>query len=150
MTFAVRRASIDDLDTLVSFVTWEAREAEGLQINERIVREGIRAGIEVPDIATYWVLESEDREVVGSVSVVREWSDWNAAYYHWIQSMFIMEEYRGQGLMSLLVDAVRSQARRENGLEVRLYVHKDNMRARKAYQRDGFSEAPYQIMTMKL
>jgi GNAT superfamily N-acetyltransferase len=150
MTFSVRQARIDDLETLVSFTTWEAREAEGLEINENIIREGIRAGIENPAMATYWVLESEDCEIVGSVSVVKEWSDWNAAYYHWIQSMFIVEEYRGQGLMRVLVDAVRSQARKENGLEIRLYVHKDNKRARKAYRRDGFSDAPYQVMTMKL
>jgi ribosomal protein S18 acetylase RimI-like enzyme len=63
--------------------------------------------------------------------------------------MFIKPEYRGRGLMSLLNDAVRRQANQENVLEIRLYVHRNNARATRAYRREGFSESPYQIMVMK-
>ncbi len=149
MPFYARRAHADDLDTLVTFTISEAHEAEGIRQPARTIKEGIRTGIENPSIAMYWVLESEETGVVGSVSIVREWSDWNAAYYWWIQSMFILEKYRGQNLMRLLVDAVREQARKENVREVRLYVHQKNVRAIRAYRRDGFSDAPYQIMTMR-
>ncbi len=148
MPFSVRTANINDLDRLVSFTIAEANEAEGLDKSADVVKEGIKVGLEDPTVARYWVLENDQSEVIGSVSVVKEWSDWHAGYYWWIQSMFIQPEYRGQGLMTLLLDAVKARAKIENALEIRLYVHKENVRAIKAYQRAGFSDLPYQIMAM--
>jgi L-amino acid N-acyltransferase YncA len=62
-------------------------------------------------VATYWVLENADGDVVGSASIVREWSDWHAADYWWVQSMFVHPDRRGQGLSGLLLDEVVRQAR---------------------------------------
>jgi GNAT superfamily N-acetyltransferase len=150
MTYSVRPATRDDLDLLVAFTLAEAREAEDIQLSADKVRVGVRAGLENPALASYWVLETVETEAIGNISVVKEWSDWHGAYYWWIQSMFIKAAYRGQGLMSLLVEAVRTQARRENALELRLYVHRSNERAIKAYCRQGFADLSYQIMAMAL
>jgi GNAT superfamily N-acetyltransferase len=146
----VRSAGIDDLDTLVSFTLAEALEAEGSNKSSERVHEGIKTALADPAIASYWVLENSDGELIGSVSVVKEWSDWHAGFYWWIQSMFIQPEYRGQQLMSLLLDKVRQEAEDEDALEVRLYVHNDNFRAIRAYEREGFSISPYKIMVMPL
>lgn len=81
MTFNTRLATPADLDTLVSFTLAEAAEAEGRRIDEDTLRRGILAGLEDPTIARYWVLESAEAGGVGSISIVREWSDWHAAYY---------------------------------------------------------------------
>jgi ribosomal protein S18 acetylase RimI-like enzyme len=96
-----------------------------------------------------WVLERENSSLVGSISVVKEWSDWHAGYYWWIQSLFIRPEYRGRNLVGLLMEAVAKKARREDAVQVRLYVHRENVRAIKAYRRQGFSEAPYLIMQLE-
>ena len=40
------------------------------------------------------MLEDENGKVVESVSVVKEWRDWNGGYYWGIQSMFIAADYR--------------------------------------------------------
>ena len=150
MTFEVRPATLADLDTLQAFTLAEAREAEGNAKPPATVREGIRTGLVDPRVARYWVLETNQGGVVASVSVVKEWSDWHAGYYWWIQSMFIVAEYRGQGLLRLLLQAVTKVARQEQALELRLYVHQDNQRAIKAYQRVGFTSSVYQIMTLDL
>ena len=144
----VREATLDDLDRLVAFILAEAEEAEGAAKTPDTVRRGIQLGLENSAVARYWVLENPAQGVIGSVSVVKEWSDWHAAYYWWIQSMFIAPEYRRRGLMSKLLDAVRSAARAENALDLRLYVHADNERAIRAYRRAGFIESPYQIMSL--
>jgi GNAT superfamily N-acetyltransferase len=149
MTFSVRPANLDDLEVLVAFTLAEAREAENIQLSSDRVSDGVMAGLENPALASYWVLETAEAEVLGNISVVKEWSDWHGAYYWWIQSMFIKAAYRGQGLMSLLVEVVRTEATRENVLELRLYVHRANERAIKAYCRQGFVNLPYQIMSMK-
>jgi len=150
MNFTVKTARMDDLDTLVSFALAEAKDAEGITKPPELVRKGIQAALENPAIARYWVLENPERQVIGNISVLKEWSNWNAGYYWWIQSMYIRPEYRGKNGMKWLVDQVRETAIRENALEIRLYVHQDNLRARKAYQRAGFSKLPYEIMAMEL
>ena len=150
MAFDIRKATPADLEKLVSFATEEAREAEGVTKDINRVRQGIRTALEDESIAIYWVLEKKDTGIVGNVSVVTEWSDWNAGYYWWIQSMYILPEFRGKGLMERLVQALKDEARQEGALELRLYVHKNNAQAITAYQRAGFFNSDYRIMTMSL
>ena len=146
MKFKVRNANLDNLDKLVEFVVAEANEAEGIVKSPDIVLNGIKVGLENPDIARYWIIENENENPVGSVSVVKEWSDWNSGFYWWIQSMFILPAYRGMKLMEALLKEVQSAAQNENAIELRLYIHKDNTRAIKAYQKAGFSDADYNMM----
>ena len=60
--------------------------------------------------------------------------------------MFILPEYRGMGLMEMLLNEVKSAAQNEDAVELRLYVHKDNTRAIKAYQKAGFYNSDYKMM----
>ncbi len=146
MKFKVRNANLDNLDKLVEFVVAEANEAEGIVKSPDIVLNGIKFGLESPDIARYWIIENENENPVGSVSVVKEWSDWNCAFYWWIQSMFILSAYRGMGLMETILKEVQSAAKNESAIELRLYVHKENTRAIRAYQKAGFRNADYTMM----
>jgi ribosomal protein S18 acetylase RimI-like enzyme len=61
--------------------------------------------------------------------------------------MYISPGYRGKGYLSKLLDGVKAEARRQGGLELRLYVNKDNNRALKAYLKSGFIESKYKIMS---
>ena len=96
----MRRATIDDLNTIVSFIAEEAREAEGrTQIPTDTLSRGIGVALEDSAFkyAQYWLLVDETAKAAGSgdvgdsdskgkgtstaagcTSVVREWSDWNA------------------------------------------------------------------------
>lgn len=148
--FLVRRAAYSDLEQLVSFAIAEASEAEKTARSPELIREGVRIGLEDDSIAMYWVLEKEDSEIIGNVSVVKEWSNWNAGYYWWIQSMFLHPEYRGIGLIDKLIEAVREAAKKEDAVDIRLYVHNKNERAVKAYRKSGFLDSDYLIMTMPI
>jgi GNAT superfamily N-acetyltransferase len=150
LNYNVRRAEPADLNRLVDFTVAEAREAEGSIKPENTVREGIRAALEDDSLAMYWVLSSTDSRLIGSISVVKEWSDWNAGFYWWIQSIFILPEFRGQGLMEILLEAVKEAARGKEAVELRLYAHRLNKRALKAYRKSGFSDSDYRIMTLRL
>lgn len=148
MSYTVRPATVSDLEKLVQFTIAEAVDAEGSEIGAN-VREGVLSALEDNSFATYWVMEF-DGGVVGNVSVVKEWSDWNAGYYWWIQSMFIEPEHRGKGLIKLLLETVQREAAKAQALELRLYVHKDNSSAISAYLKNGFGPSDYQIMTAKV
>ena len=92
---------------------------------------------------------NQHNEPVGSASALKEWSDWNAGYYWWIQSMYIKPDYRGKGHMVLLLDAIRSEMKEQEGLELRLYVHEDNQAAIRAYRKAHFTFSIYRIMIQK-
>lgn len=144
----VRKAVLDDLPFLVNFTAEEAKEAEGSIKIPETLEKGIQVALRDPSIATYWVLVDDNNTPVGSVSAVREWSDWNAGYYWWIQSMFLSKQQRGKGRMSMLLDAVKQEMKEQKGLELRLYVHKDNRTAVRAYQNSHFSKSDYEIMIL--
>jgi len=146
----VRKANLNDLEKIVEFIVTEANDAEGIYKSPGKILKGVKAGIENPNIARYWVLENAKRDLVGCVSVVKEWSDWNCAFYWWIQSMYLLADYRGIGLMGTLLQEVTHAAKKENAIEVRLYVHKDNKRATKAYQKAGFNNSDYKMMILQL
>ena len=148
--FSIRPACAEDLETLVAFTLAEAREAEGEDKSPQAVDVGVRTALLDASIARYWVAEDAAGAIVGSISVVREWSDWNGGFYWWIQSVYIQPGIRGQGLIAYLLDHVRAIAREGGALDLRLYVHRKNRRARSAYLREGFAIAPYEIMIAPL
>ncbi len=145
----VRQAKLEDLERLVEFTLSEARDAENAVVDREKAREGIGAALEDDSLALYWVLQKPDHKIIGNISIVKEWSNWRAGYYWWVQSLYIEPEHRGRGLMNELLRKVGQAAREEGALELRLYAHKDNERAIRAYLKAGFRVSPYMIMTMK-
>jgi len=146
MDYGIRRAGLGDLEQLVKFTLSEAEEAEGRCQNMDSARRGILAALEDESVAVYWVVESPPAGIVGNISVVKEWSNWSAGYFWWIQSLYIKPEHRGRGLLEKLIQIVKESARESGALELRLYVHHDNSRAIKAYERCGFRAADYRLM----
>jgi ribosomal protein S18 acetylase RimI-like enzyme len=142
----VRKATTEDLSTLVRFTAQEAEEAEGSRKNIKRLELGIRTALEDHSIAIYWILADETDKPIGSISTLKEWSDWNAGYYWWIQSMYIVPEQRGKGYVSILLDAVVKEMECQQGLELRLYVHESNTKAIRAYKKAGFEKSPYELM----
>jgi GNAT superfamily N-acetyltransferase len=146
MDATVRRATLADLDSLIHFAAEEAREAEGIEKTPATLRTGILSALQNEELALYWVLADAHDRPVGVISALREWSNWNAGFYWWVQSLYIAPDYRGRGCLKLLFDAVRDEARRQGGLDLRLYVHEANDRARAAYRKNDFAEMQYRIM----
>lgn len=99
--YTIRRALRSDVDVLVEFTLQEGYEAEGTNKDEAAVRRGVEGAFRDPPLAAYWVAESPEKAIVGSTSVVTEWSDFNGGHYWWIQSLFIVPEHRGGGLVDL-------------------------------------------------
>ncbi len=146
----VRPATVEDLATIVDFIAQEAREAEGRELDQETLAAGVGAGLGDESIARYWLLVDDADTPAGCTSVIREWSDWQAGYYWWIQSMYIAPQFRGRGHLDDLLAAVTDAAGREQALELRLYVHTANTAAVRAYEKSGFEQSDYAIMSRAL
>ena len=146
----VRKASTSDLDIIVDFIAEEAREAEGRTLERETLELGIGAALNDDSIADYWLLVSDSGTACGCTSVIKEWSDWNAGFYWWIQSMYVVPDCRGKGYLNTLLDSVAQAARTRKCLELRLYVHKDNKAAVRAYEKADFRDSPYLIMSRRV
>jgi ribosomal protein S18 acetylase RimI-like enzyme len=52
-------------------------------------------------------------------------------------------------VLRALIDEIRVEAERESVREVRLYVHLENARAIRAYEKLGFVQLPYVMMALR-
>lgn len=148
--YRIRPAEPSDLESLVTFTVQEALETEGKHPDVAAVRLGVESGVGGTAPSTYWVAEADDGDVVGSVSVVTEWSNFRGGYYWWVQSLFVTPAHRGAGLVDALLDFVADAARVAGALDLRLYDLQSNKRAIGAYRRCGFQVADYTIMSRAL
>ena len=107
------------------------------------VREGVKAGIADDSKATYLVARNDNSEVLGSLMLTTEWSDWNNCNYYWIQSVYVCPESRHQGVFKELFDFANAIAQSEGAGALRLYVDRNNFNAQKVYQSLGMHESHY-------
>ena len=83
-------------------------------------------------------------EIVGSLMVTFEWSDWRAKDYYWIQSVYIRPQNRRQGIYGKLYNEVKHLAELNGGAaSFRLYVEQENLNAQQTYQALGMKQSYY-------
>ncbi len=140
----IRLAKKEDAAALVEFNQAMALETEGKQLDSEILQSGVGAVLSGADKGFYVVAENEGGKIVGGLLVTFEWSDWRNSWFWWIQSVYIVPEMRGKKIYSLLYEFVKTSAReRGNVCGFRLYVEKENERARKVYEKLGMRSSHY-------
>lgn len=143
MNIKIRQARKEDAPALVEFNQAMALETEGKKLETEILQPGVEAVFNDEKKGFYVVAESEG-EIIGGLMITFEWSDWRNSWFWWIQSVYILPDFRGQRIYSRLYDFVKNLAR-ENGnvCGFRLYVEKENTRAQRVYERVGMEQSHY-------
>jgi GNAT superfamily N-acetyltransferase len=144
----IRTASPADTAVIADFNRRLARETEQLALDPEAVRQGVAAVLNDADKGLYFVAEVNDA-VVGQLMITYEWSDWRNGNLWWIQSVFVKEEFRGQGVFRTLFRHLEELARSDKGVAgLRLYMHADNETARQTYERLGMKHSNYEVFEM--
>ncbi|MGL5048096.1 MAG: GNAT family N-acetyltransferase [Shewanella sp.] len=139
----IRKAKYQDLTALVHFNQAMAQETEGLALDEATLTRGVGTLLESPQKGFYLVAEIAG-EIVGSLMVTFEWSDWRAKDYYWIQSVYIRPQNRRQGIYGRLYNEVKQLAEINGGAaSFRLYVEQENLAAQQTYQALGMKQSYY-------
>ncbi|HVF86888.1 MAG TPA: N-acetyltransferase [Pyrinomonadaceae bacterium] len=145
----LRLAAGRDVDVLVSFNQAMARETEAKELAVETLTAGVRNLLRNDQYGFYVVAEGTDaagrKEVVGSLMITYEWSDWRDAVFWWIQSVYVVPEFRRRGVYRRLYDFVKVRAAEGNICGFRLYVERENVAAQRTYERLGMTEAHYKM-----
>jgi len=138
----IRRANQSDASSIVDFQLKMAWETEQMALDPGKVTKGVKAVFEVPSRGQYYVAETTGK-VVSSLLITYEWSDWRNCNVWWFQSVYVVPEFRRQGIFRKMYMHVRELSE-ENGVAgLRLYVETNNERARRTYEALGMSSEHY-------
>ena len=142
LDLTITRGKASDIDAIVRFQADMAMESEGTMLDMDRLTLGVTSAINDEQKGTYLVARANDTPI-GSLMVTREWSDWNNQWYWWIQSVYVMPEYRNQGVYRAMYTTLKDMAK-ENGVsQVRLYADRTNHSAQQVYRRLGMTESHY-------
>lgn len=154
----VRTAQPGDAQWLAACALAMAHETEDKALDPATVRAGIEAGLADPAKARYFVAMPDVRAgadtlgmPAGTLMLTREWSDWRNGDWWWIQSVYVMPQFRKRGVFAALYRHVEALARAApDVVGLRLYVERNNAGARATYARLGMRDAGYSILEAAL
>ena len=129
----IRPAIREDADTIISFQQKMAMETEGMELDDSIIGPGVRSVFDDLAKGTYYVAE-DNSNVIASLMITSEWSDWRNSHIWWFQSVYVLPEARRGGVFRKMCDFVKQEAMKQGISGLRLYVEKDNVRAQQTYE----------------
>lgn len=139
----IRVAKQNDAKALIEFNQLMAWETENKKLNVETLSKGVSALI-ADDSKGFYLVAEVDNQVVGSLMVTTEWSDWRNGVFWWIQSVYITADFRRQGIYGRLYARVKALAEQKQDVcGFRLYVEKENLAAQKTYESLGMEQSHY-------
>jgi len=141
----IRKATKDDIKTLVDFQLRMANETENLYLDNQTVTNGVKAVLDDENKGIYYVAV-EKKQVIGMLLTTFEWSDWRNCFYLWLQSVYVQQESRGKGVFVSLYNYIKADVKgNENIRGIRLYVDRENEIAQKVYTKLGMNGEHYKV-----
>jgi GNAT superfamily N-acetyltransferase len=138
----IRQATAADIPVIAQFQVSMAWETEHKELLPEVILPGVEGVFQEPGRGIYLVAELE-RRVVASLLVTFEWSDWRNCNIWYLQSVFVEQPHRGQGIFRKMYEWVVQEAKLAGSHVIRLYVETDNARAQKVYESVGMKRLPY-------
>ena len=139
----VRIANKDDIPAIVKFQLAMAAETENIELDKKTVTKGVSAVIDDPSKGRYYLAEKKGK-IIGSLLTTFEWSDWRNGTVLWIQSVYILPEFRRKGVYSNMYKHIKNMVLKDEKLNgIRLYADKDNNIAHTTYLKLGMTPDHY-------
>lgn len=139
----VRKAKKEDLKSILEFQLAMAKETENIELHRLTVEKGVAAVFNDSSKGRYYVAEFEGK-IVSSLLTTFEWSDWRNGTILWIQSVYVLPQFRRKGVYRSMYSHVKELVLNDDKLNgIRLYADKSNLPAHKTYQNLGMSPDHY-------
>ena len=140
----IRKAVLEDMQAISGFQIKMAWETELLALHHETVINGVKAVFDNPNRGQYWVA-ADNGKVIASLLITSEWSDWRNAEVWWLQSVYVIPEFRRKGVFRKMYCRIKEEAEKQNVAGLRLYVETHNSIARKTYEAIGMESEHYRL-----
>ena len=141
----IRKARPEEAGTIVDFQIKMAQETEGLSLSREKLMPGAEAVFKDMGKGMYYVAVDGD-QVVGCLLTTYEWSEWRNGTVLWIQSVYVLKEYRRQKVFRKMYEYIQQLVEQNEEYKgIRLYVEKDNERAQQVYTALGMDGEHYRM-----
>jgi ribosomal protein S18 acetylase RimI-like enzyme len=122
-----------------------ALETENFTLDISILTQGVHKLFRDPSRGKYYVAEEND-EIAGCLMTTFEWSDWRDGTVLWIQSVYVAEPHRSQGVYKKMYSHVQDLVKNDPSFKgIRLYVDSTNTTAQQVYKKLGMNGDHYQV-----
>lgn len=138
----IRKASPSDAPVIISFQQKMAWETEKMTLDPATVIKGVNAVFDDSSKGQYYVAVA-DGNIIASLLITFEWSDWRNCNVWWFQSVYVVPEYRRKGVFRKMYTFIRELAEKQGVAGLRLYVETRNINAQKTYEALGMSSEHY-------
>lgn len=146
----IREARKTDSESIIQFNINMAWETEKKKLNRERITSGVNSLLQKSEYGFYLVAESEN-EIVGTLMITYEWSDWRNGLFWWIQSVYVKPEFRRQGVYRTMYENIQKLAVEQPEVcGCRLYVEKENKIAQQTYEKLGMTETHYMMYEEEL
>ena len=141
----IRTANVNDVEIISGFQLAMALETEQLSLDIEKVTSGVHAVFVNPQKGKYFVAEA-DKTMVASLLLTPEWSDWRNQWVWWIQSVYVLPEFREKKIFSRMYSFIKEMVKTDSeSAGLRLYVDLSNENAREVYKAIGMNGEHYQL-----
>lgn len=145
----IRYAKEEDAEVIAKNNVLLSKESENKEIIFETTLEGVKSVIRDIEKGFYIVVE-EDEKILGELFITYEWSDWRNYNTWWIQSVYVEKNYRGGGVFKKMLEHVKNLSVENNVKNLKLYVHNENKKAIRAYEKNHMVKKPYYIYEIKI
>jgi len=132
----VRKARQEEAEVIIEFQQKMAWETERITLSTDTVTKGVNAVFSDHGLGQYWIAEYKN-QIVASLLITNEWSDWRNANVWWFQSVYVLPSHRRTGIFRSMYIHIKNEAEKLGVAGLRLYVETNNSRAQNTYEALG-------------
>lgn len=142
MNLNIRKAIKSDVSILAKNNQALANETENINLNLDTVMSGVSNAFDREDC--HYFIAEKNEIVVGQTLITYEWSDWRNGLIWWMQSVYVLSNFRRQGVFRSLFNHIENLARVNPEVKaLRLYVIQTNLPGIKTYETLGMNDSGY-------
>lgn len=122
-----------------------ASETEDFSLCKKTVTQGVKEVLQDSQKGQYYIC-LVDKEPAACLLTLPEWSDWRCRTVLWIHSVYVLPEFRKQGIYKAMYEHLKSfVSENDDYAGLRLYVDKTNTSAIEVYHKLGMNSDHYTL-----
>eukprot|EP00331_Platyophrya_macrostoma_P012995 CAMPEP_0176418550 /NCGR_PEP_ID=MMETSP0127-20121128/7531_1 /TAXON_ID=938130 /ORGANISM="Platyophrya macrostoma, Strain WH" /LENGTH=307 /DNA_ID=CAMNT_0017798883 /DNA_START=196 /DNA_END=1119 /DNA_ORIENTATION=+ len=109
-------------------------ETEKYKTNTDLVLTSLKEILQKPEYGVFYIA-LDTNQVIASLLVTFEFNFIENATFYWIQSLYVLPEYRKRGIFASMYKRIHSDAKTEGAKFVKLYVAETNLTGIQVYKK---------------